>query len=269
MHEQRRQYYLSTLGVESYVPRRVLSGAAPSQLLAAELLQPHILDEPNETAVPAVVAAATVFDVAPVSSINSITTPAAVFEAPVVESQVETSVSQFVSVEKIEDSKPQTITFLLSIWRVGDCLIVDSRQPGTALPTDKLLQNMLRAVGYPVAQLPALETIRWPLFVNKSISSDPMANDAAQAAAMVQAYISAQQAKSPIQYLLLMGEDAVRYALNTDALWDELAGTLLTESSLGMQVLITPSLFTMLQAPLQKVIAWRALKQIITSPLAE
>ncbi|MFT6102703.1 MAG: hypothetical protein ACJATV_000729 [Granulosicoccus sp.] len=172
---------------------------------------------------------------------------------------------------------PAEVRFTLNVWRIREELIViDSRQPAAALPTEKLLQNILRSVGYPLAQLPPSELLRWPLFTNKKLTSKNITNkyidqssEEEEARAMVQAYLSAQYAKAPVKALLLLGQSAVQFALTPDTgiknFYEQHKGSQISSSPWQSQVLVAPSLVDMLHDPMQKRITWQALQVLLHS----
>lgn len=306
MLEQRRQNYLSLLGIDNYVPRRLLDNAAESELLTDEhfaftdsiaSVPTHIgnnnaittKQEPNEllhtqqdtqrqtespaaalTALETLRGASDAETTAPKqnspSSLADILEPKQTADAQArSEHSAEQGENKISSAN--EGSTAEELDFVLSVWRIRDqLLVIDTRQPGAAYPTDRLLQNMLRAIGYPLAQLPASETIRWPLFINKkqinknaNSNAEKHSQDVEQARAMVQAYITAQMAKLPFNALLCMGDEAARFSLDgSDSnTADE------KDNQWNIPVVKTPSLFSMLQEPLLKASAWKALQAII------
>lgn len=268
MLEKQRLTYLEHLGIENYIPRRVLPNALPSQLLSDEALQAPVAfattDMPegeisvNHTAhhesVESVVSSSPSDRVAHLLGDS----PSPVQDEPTVEITEETT-------EKTNTS-PQagsSIRFSLSVWRIGhDLLVIDSRQPGSALPTDRLLQNILRSIAYPLAQLPPSELLRWPLFKDDQLNSNE-----GEARAMVQAYISAQCAKAPARAIILLGKEAVRFSLDfdgdADTFYEQHKGTEITQNQWQSIALIAPSLVDMLQDPLQKRVTWQALQSLL------
>jgi hypothetical protein len=175
------------------------------------------------------------------------------------------------------NTAPAEVRFTLNVWRIREELIViDSRQPAAALPTEKLLQNILRSVGYPLAQLPPSELLRWPLFTNKKLTSKNITNkyidqssEEEEARAMVQAYLSAQYAKAPVKALLLLGQSAVQFALTPDTgikhFYAQHKGSQISSSPWQSQVLVAPSLVDMLHDPMQKRVTWQALQVLLHS----
>jgi hypothetical protein len=170
------------------------------------------------------------------------------------------------------NAMPAEVRFTLNVWRIREELIViDSRQPAAALPTEKLLQNILRSVGYPLVQLPPSELLRWPLFTNKKLTNKHIdqSSEEEEARAMVQAYLSAQYAKAPVKALLLLGQSAVQFALTPDAgiknFYEQHKGSQVSSSPWQSQVLVAPSLVDMLHDPMQKRVTWQALQVLLHS----
>lgn len=271
MLERQRHHYLSVFGIDQYIPYRRLPGAAVSKLLSDEALQPVDMNaqlrSQSQSQAPQEQQAASNIDLNldtseteqdsnPISQKLLCDVPEA--EEPV--SSVSEPVQESPQENNSQDQSSNTVVrFLLNIWRVSDdCLVIDSRQPATALPTDRLLQNILRAIGYPLVQLPPREMIRWPIF-----SQDPLADDAEQARAMVQAFISAQDKKSSLAKIILMGEEASRFALDhTDNPFDELCGHMCSHQLWQAKIAVTPSLHAMLHEPMTKAMAWQVLQKL-------
>ena len=147
------------------------------------------------------------------------------------------------------DTKPVTIEpFSLSIWRPLDgVMIIDSRNTKLALPTELLLNNVLRSVFSTQAIKPQEEVLRWPMIENsfaKRSKSD--------ARTELQTWLSVQHEIRPIRYLWLMGSNAATYLLPesveyTVSIFNKLA---LLDSTLG--ALVLPSLNELLQKPSSK-----------------
>ncbi len=286
--ERQRLQYLELLGIETYVPRRILPGAAASIQLSDEQIGPMLNVVPAPTAPsdqstvmpesPAYEAEATAsLDVSkeenssPISLLDTVAEGLVAKKIPDSQKDIQENSTQPSANESTETAK--NLQFVLNVWRIRDeLLVIDSRQPGAAYPTDRLLQNMLRAIGYPLVQLPNSEIIRWPLFIhhknNKSITQQNQ--DVEQARAMVQAYINAQTSQFPIKALLCMGDNAVRFSLsenNTEADVESRVGSNATLAQpWNIPVAKTPSLFELLQDPPLKAKAWAALQTIIVTP---
>ncbi len=298
MLEHRRHQYLSLLGIENYMPTRILPSAAPSVIIPDELLvdpaalpiapltlEPAInnseatdestkrvvIDEPKELGHALV-------DNGAVADVTSITSPLDTLGGQAKDESIEPVQAQEIRSninESVQEGSSAlvSIKFIFSVWRIKDVLVLDTRKVREALPTDRLLQNILRAVGYSIAQLPASESLRWPLFENKrftnarkslsdaTLSEEHYKADKEQARAMVQAYITAQHTKAPLKYLFLMGEEASVFTLDEATGVDNSIGSMSTATLWdGIQCFTMPSLYTMLQDPPSKRIAWEALQ---------
>ncbi len=304
MLEKHRLTYLEHLGIENYVPKVVLSHAATSSLLPDEaLLEPSAFSTADivDSADSLNVDVSSTSNISPNQDSSSDVSSNDVI-ADILGTHSHENVDLSVADEKLNREKtgeplsslvnPQEkiaspsaiaesvkaddkglvsvninpIRFSLHVWRINnDLLVIDTHQPGAALPTDRLLQNILRSIGIHLAQLPASDTVRWPLF-----KGDPSANEEEEARAMVQAYISAQCGKMPVKTIMLLGKDAIRFSLNTDSdietFYQQHQGSSLPQSVWNNSALIAPSLIDMLQDPMQKKVTWQALKTLMVAP---
>jgi|GEM_PF-1894810 len=320
MLEKQRLAYLECFGVDNYVPRRTLLGAAPSPLLSDELLQDPVafsIADLNETgsshhllsadeypvdashdtvtnngesmdstsslqSITEILAGdvtgtderplvATATDIVAVKKVKEVNTDDGIVGAASINSTtVETEGNNATPKRDVSstDSSGATLQFVLNVWRVNDLLIVDSRQPASALPTDRLLQNILCSIGYRIAQLPVSELLRWPLFTSTQFANTSPEHDEDEARAMVQAYVSAQCLREPTQAVLLLGEEACAFALTPDqpreAFFAEHQGTAMMNDMWKLNTVVAPSLVDMLQEPHKKRLTWQALQILMT-----
>ena len=244
MNKQQRLAYLNHLGIDSYVSRKPLPGAAPS------IVQPVRLDkavttedkeQPEQQTIPS-----------PYEPTSSNSTEARIGIDVAIDQTDHTNKTADVAIQ----SPSAEIRFSLHCWRINDDLLVlDSHEPGSALPTDTLLLNIIRSIGHPLIQLPHSELLRWPMF-----SDDQHADDKDQARAMVQAYVQAQVSTKPAKHLLLMGADAAQFTLNRFDDWQSVEGK--TIQQWEMTLISVPSLANMLREPLLKRITWRVIKSL-------
>lgn len=260
MLEKHRLTYLEHLGIDNYMPTYQLPGAKPSPAIAIEKL----------SSVVPIVQDVKEIQVAPIVEVISAPTetPSAIAEV-LVQPQAESVQKVTPDIEAVADvikTKGRNIQFSLSVWRVrDDLLVIDSREAATALPTDKLLFNILQSIGYGLAQLPRADIIKWPLFDH---AADEGGSDENEARAMVQAFISAQASKASLKYLLLLGADAIDFALSASDVvssgekatdHSQLMGkTLITQWQ--STAVLAPSLADMLREPSKKRLTWQALK---------
>lgn len=254
MNEQQRQTYLQYLGIDSYSPRWVLPGAAPSRALAAPAADLAPVDA-----------------AAPEAANEAVAAPESEVAAPVppLAAPATTSVPLEISVPAPVQDKPDTEAppaavapepvphFALTVWRISaDLLVVDTRESQLALPTDQLLSNIVAALGYRLAQLPKAEVLRWPLLEAGGAQGETEARE------MLQAFLDTQLLRQPAKHLLLMGRDAARYLLDKPLPFDRLLGSAVDMPELSVTAIVVPSLADMLQDPLQKAVAWRAIQPL-------
>ena len=315
MLEKHRLTYLDALGIENYMPRYQLENALPSQLLSNDALREPIAfstadiqdsstsnnsvtvddishhDIPQNTSLnssheaqgdstvseaisPVVADVMNSLGIAPKTS-NSVDPSSSSISAEV--PNTATSTQQESSLLSAKSATiQQDVRFSLNIWRIkSDILVIDSREPAAALPTERLLQNILRSIGFPLAQLPPSDLLRWPLFSSKKLSnkqsSETNVNQSSEedeARAMVQAYVSAQCSRAPINTLLLLGKSAASFALtpasneDVDTFYEQHKGTSVDTSLWDAKVLVAPSLVDMLHEPMQKKLTWQALQAL-------
>lgn len=292
MLEKQRLIYLESLGIENYMPRRLLSGAAPSPLLADELLQEptafstadiseQVVEAKTAVNVEQATKVTDALDKQPISADNA-PSIAALLSGESGESaggNVETELEKTSDAASSthlggvaegtanEKSASEAIRFTLTSWRVADLLVIDSRESASALPTDRLLQNILRSIGYSVAQLPSSEILRWPLFTGGQFASASTEQERTEAIAMIQAYIEAQCQKSTTRAVVLMGQNACNYALAPEEPREDFfiqqQGSAQFHERWQIPVLVTPSLNDMLLEPVQKRITWQALQMFL------
>jgi len=281
MNEVQRMQYLDALGIDSFMPRRILPNAPSLRLCepvtsgapatpretvsaakgalpiaasqagtAASVVQPAA--EPQAS--PAVAA------VAAIEPVPAKVTPAVLEQVAAVTEQVQAE-------PKTAKAVVPTPRFSLSLWQIGEqLLVIDSRQPQQALPTESLLNNILLALNFPAGPLPSAHVVRWPIMENRFETQG-----ADEARGMLSALIAARLETQPAKHLLLMGEEACHYILPSDELADtqaeslsKLQGRLLTvpELAAGLPVIVVPSLTAMLQEPELKAITWQAIQPL-------
>ncbi|MGQ9425465.1 hypothetical protein ACXYTJ_07345 [Gilvimarinus sp. F26214L] len=268
VNEASRRHYLHALGIESYVPRFVLPGAAESPILP---------DEPEVTPVPA----------------ESGPEPVAANQARVVSEAASATGTKPSPVAEIlgpepdkKKARPQSEPgvprgtqhrFQLGAWRIdSDVVVLDSRQPRAALPVESLLSNIRAALGFGGTPLAPPEQLRWPHGESMNI---PLEQSVVDARAMVHAYLAAQYEKQPFRTVLLMGGSATRHGLAaTDSEgaiadaggWNGKAMAALLgrsfELDLGGAIAVCaiplPSLANLLQKPELKGRVWQAIRHL-------
>lgn len=145
----------------------------------------------------------------------------------------------------------------LMAWRVGDCLCIDSVTKEQALPTERLLFNILRALGINIVQLPAPQFLQWPMVKQRF---DKQGEPKQQACDRVQAYVLAQTERSPLQAVLAFGETAAELTLGQFNAWTTLQNT---QSSLGqLPIYVLDSLSDLLTTPSLKARTWSCIRPL-------
>lgn len=267
MNELQRQRYLTAMGIDSFVPRLILPWAPPSvpcQLPQAPVAAAQV------PAAPASVAAA---DVA--AARKPTAGPEAVGQ---VLRDMGISKPTAMRKEPLKAALPKQREALtpihLHLWRPADDLIViDHYQPGAALPTDKLLHNILRLLCSSEVRVDAGEVIRCPI-------NDKVANLYTRQDMQIdlQAWFSEELQKTPAAQVWLLGAEAATFLLSTNPTGDAkaqqqnpnldslpshfkrypLAAGLATTAT--TDALILPSLTEMLNAPELKDKLWHAVR---------
>lgn len=260
INELQRQAYLSALGIENYMPRMILPFAPSSivcELPVCTDIQAQPLQQDQVIAnSPASGAFAQVTPVAPISNVAAMDILADV--NPVKKTAAPVNAASIL--EQLETKKaPSLEPFALSLWRpIEGFLVIDSRNTGLALPTELLLNNLLRV--FLSIEKPDLreEVMRWPMIENRFVS-----RTAADARNELQTWLAVENELRPINRLWLMGDNAARYLLPdditpTDVYWQE--QSLASSGVSAMNAVILPSLNQLLQQPLLKSRFWASVK---------
>lgn len=146
--------------------------------------------------------------------------------------------------------------FTLSIWRPqNDLLVIDSRNAQLALPTELLLQNILRALyGVPIHS-GTEDILRWPLIDNTFVS-----RTVDDARSVLQVWLEVELERRPVKRLLLMGHNASQYFLESENSYQSSLFQSLNLTRFSTQSIISPSLVELLQKPEQKLSLWQVLQ---------
>ncbi|WP_027328636.1 hypothetical protein [Marinimicrobium agarilyticum] len=247
MNEYQRQAYLDALGVEQYVPRWLLS-VAPEPFaceLPAEVAREPRAERPApEKAVTAPAAAPT-----PVSEVLD-----GMRQEPSRRRTAEKPTSEPASAapEPVERVRP----FTLSIWRSPlPVLVLDAREPRSAFPTDRLLRNLLNALGPHDGQRVTEEVLPWPLVNNPAVKLT-----AEDARAELHTWLEAELSNGSVRHILLMGENAARYFLPEGQSYSEVLGQVQDLPRFNVSALVAPSLIELLRDPTRKRPLWQSLQ---------
>lgn len=250
MNERQRMQYLEAMGIAMFVPRWILPGARMSaQLAVAEPEVEDIAPAPVESVSAPSQSAEMPTAPRPVQAVSEIIDnlrPQARFEA---------SPTEEPAPAPTHTAAEQPEQFALSIWRpVPALMILDTRHTGQALPTNALLENILRAkeMVLPPAKP---DILVWPPGGVTSTQGWGAARE------MVQAFLQARLERQPARYLWLMGESACHAVLPNHAYQDNL-GRAINLDSLATLAVVLPSLADMLLQPELKAHTWAAIRSL-------
>jgi hypothetical protein len=251
MNELQRQAYLSALGIENYAPRWLLPSAPAS--LACVMPVFDIPVAAVETSPAAFVAAVmNPHSESNTSAPNLLTTIADLAE----QKKAPLAVNAAEILQQLEGKKaPVVQPFSLTVYRPQPgFLIIDSRNTKLALPTEVLLNNLLRTNLKALQFILGEEVLRWPMIENRFVSrtEDDARNE-------LQTWLAVENELRSIHTLWLMGESAARYWLVSGSDWSASCWTTQPIKDLSLQALILPSLNQLLQNPAQKSRLWACL----------
>lgn len=251
MNELQRQAYLSALGIENYAPRWLLPSARVP--LACEM---PVFDIPAATVETSplgfVAAAMSTHSERNTPAPNLLTAIAGLADQKKVPLAVNAAdILQQLGVKKAPVVQP----FSLTVYRPQPgFLIIDSRNTKLALPTEVLLNNLLRAYFQKMQFALGEEVLRWPMIENRFVSrtEDDARNE-------LQTWLAVENELRPIHALWLMGESAALYWLDPENDWSATCWTIQPIKDSSLQALILPSLNHLLQHPAQKSRLWACL----------
>jgi len=251
MNELQRQAYLSALGIENYAPRCLLPSAPVSRACVMPVFDIPVATV--ETSPAAFVAAAmNPHSESNTSVPNLLTTIADLAE----HKKAPLAVNAAEILQQLEGKKaPVVQPFSLTVYRPQPgFLIIDSRNTKLALPTEVLLNNLLRAHFQKMQFALGEEVLRWPMIENRFVSrtEDDARNE-------LQTWLAVENELRPIHALWLMGESAARYWLDPENDWSATCWTIQPIKGSSLQALILPSLNHLLQHPAQKSRLWACL----------
>lgn len=267
MNELQRQHYLSALGVDTYMPRWHLPYAPQSVVCELPIIPIDVQPSSRiENKVEFVTAQAQPVNVIKtlsneVSPVNNLIGDILETKKVIKSAALPTSAADILAQL---NTKPVTIDgFSLSIWRpVEGVMIIDSRNTKLALPTELLLNNILRSLFSNQALKPQEEVLRWPMIENRFAK-----RTAEDACTELQTWLSVQHEIRSIRYLWLMGSNAATYLLPAGI---SIADTLFQSVVLAdstIHALNLPSLNELLQKPATKQKLFSALRQYHSTPL--
>lgn len=261
MNELQRQAYMEAMGVDCYMPRLQLPGAAVSQqCVLPDLALPMTIVADDAKDVSAVPAATVQARAASSGASESSRAIQALFEQPskaesLAQGRSASSIDEAVDFIKSAAAKKQTVpSFSLSILRGSHIMLIDNAIPGHIDPNSymQLLQNMLFALGLGKQQL-SLDAFSWPMSHNSQVDQSKSA-----AIQTLEAFLSKRVEQDNITYLILMGETAGQY-LDIEFAPDAGLGK---HARLPVQFVQTHSAGLMLDQPLLKPQVWEQLQPL-------
>ena len=260
MNELRRMQYLDAMGVDMFVPRFVLSHAATPR--RAELpqsakvagtvsaLAPVISEEHEQRVLPE-----------RATAVNRIVNLNFQVES---RRQVEdnSGTEKTFSVAKPISEPPaagETARYSLALWRINnDVLVVDSRRPKAALPTETLLSNILFQLNLLRQPLPRAEFLTWPMAGGNDQGWDA-------ASEMARAFLEGRLLSNPVRYIIIMGSEAGRAILQQDR--SDHIGEKIYMEAFAADALVLPSLADILYQPELKKRVWQSLQSFFNPTL--
>ncbi len=263
MKENHRQAYLSALNIDNYMPRWILPGAPVSteclwEVVSADAEQTTgntefaVEQTPSEkTAVASNTTAA--------DTLGQLKEVAGKQVAKPETDAAQVKLSAQVLLKQQQSVAPAA-RYSLTLWQISESLMVlDSRQSELALPTDALLQNILRSVAIS-GSLPKADILRWPLTQSAVVDSGIQ-----QAREHLATLLGAKFSGAAAPSLWTMGDTAAHYVLTQEQQYESLLGQCIAFQnewfgSAELTVCVLPSLVEMLQTPTTKKIAWQGLQ---------
>jgi len=247
MNELRRLAYLDALGIDSYVSRRVLPGAAPTQRL---VVVPRAPATPATQSLPEARVSASVDVRAQLQAENAEASKPVRRAATQASMPKSTTVAPVVSVQT---------PFSLAAIVVSDCLWVEALQEGL-LASDQV--QLIAAMGRALTLVnphrakapnePRVAQFDWPMHNNQQLD-----NSAEAARASASAFLGRKIQEYQCRGLVLLGKRCEQW-LDTGII-----------DGRGLSVVRTNSTQEMLVNSLQKAQVWRDLLPLRTPPVNE
>lgn len=255
MTEQRRLEYLDALGIEQFVPRKVLPGAKPSlALIRTAIIDTAAADVTSDSVAHPEIQPLPLTDhaVKPVAAlVEQVTTRLASPDAT----------TAFISQPTKQPPRPQSslvppqrvLRFALTVWHLPGWLWIDSRQSQQALPTDALLHNILFALK--INQPVKAEVITWP-----PVESPLQTQDWPEARDMLNSFLAPRLNAG--ERLILLGEAAYNACTQGPFDYAERLAQGLPLQHPTNPCLLLPSLAQLLNQPALKAGMWQQLLNI-------
>jgi len=276
--------YLEAMGIDAFVPRLILPGAREPELCPLPTQaanQPPVVLGDND--VSAVLARTSLAELVNESrDLADVTSSVSESDVSDVEASAPSSRAFFLDSEEdkpnrggeprllgssanANEREPKGIPaveplarFSLAVWRASESiLVIDSHEPGAALPTESLLINLMRACGVQVGRLSVSDLLSWPMV---ELPGKPQGWPAARE--MVGSFLDGKLLSQPVATILLFGADSF-FALTAGEA-DEaeyLAHRLkkIPVDAFLAEAVVLPSLADILRKPSLKADVWACL----------
>jgi len=245
MNEAERLAYLDAMGIDSYVPRKVLPGAKPSPLRDAS-----IAEQPGNAPL---VAAKTV----PPSSLKALQESLQPSSPSSRDRQKTTAAASSASVPVVSGTAKIHVRFHWGIFQPVPSLLVFLPLAHTDAAALSLLRKILVSIGLPDATLVSREEFVWPPQRNAapgSIASSHLDDARETLHAFVEGWQLKQQASAPLRHVLVFDGNLGKTVFEGLS-WP------------GMHVCVLPGLHTMLNSTPEKIaeakrFTWQLLKEL-------
>ena len=260
MQEMARQQYLDAMGIQTYMPKWVLSSApVPLQCDLADVCAGSDNVGSRPAARPQVVLAA------PQDSANaaSASTPelagdilqAMLSGAKAADTTKPASKANNLSlIAKQQLLAAQDDAFAVNLWQFTGLIIVADRLVQKALPVTYLLKNILVALGRSVAEAQKPEVIKWPLDGLSAAQSGP-------ADTYLKSILLARRFAGQPTTLLCFGSMSSKNLLPDGAVCYAQSEVILSDAE-AMPAVALPSLEALIEAPEKKAQVWAAISHL-------
>lgn len=251
--------YLGAMGIDTFVPRRLLPAAKVpvACALPIEWVSEAVAAPSPQT--PAVLPSGQVSS----AFVQSLLTPAGRAAVQGESSAIAGEDMPAMADERtlqqwLAPKRQPVLRFSLALWQLANgVVLIDTREPKAALPTQALLHNIVQVLGRGLT-LPKADVITWPLLHSAEVNP----HEWQDAQDMVHAFLASRFEVLPPKLVIAMGNTAARLvlALSADASVEH--AKCYTHEHLPCAVVALPSLAELLKQPLLKRYIWPALKPL-------
>lgn len=270
MNELQRMQYLDAMGIDSFVPRLLLSSARPPTLcdLPVSHADQQYSDQKDgsSSALDRETAAGVIAErvIGQFILEDKVDFPEGrLLENASPQEVVPTTIEETALVSQAESDaqegggfkvRAEQVRFSLASWRPNaEVLAIDSRRSGDALPTHSLLSNMLQSLGLLNLSLPKAEILNWPMV------KGPQDTSWDAAIQMVKGFLEGKILVAPVEYILLLGHESCTAVMGEGFDIPNNMYQCISLPEFECQVVVLPSLTELLYTPALKKDVWHAL----------